>query len=257
MHFKFFLTILACLASSFTHAEKHKDFGDYTTYVITQSKGVIYKQANVKLDGVLDELEFHAHSDNDKVFAFVNKKPVLLIVDGNVMDNELEPNEVKMLKDAHNLAVIHDSRTYLVSTKGSGASMIYITDFPRLGINKSIDMSSDSTSSDNFNKREVEKKLAYISEVDAYSRFNDEWKRVCHREKARHEEWRLANIEPILSEFKRVSIGMDFGSTEVKALNNVYQNKIKKLVDSSNEWKAVLACEEAHLNTQGYTTKNN
>ncbi|HHJ3243488.1 TPA: hypothetical protein ACQJOV_004633 [Vibrio parahaemolyticus] len=247
MYLKFIAAILACVISNYVHAEKHKDFGDYTTYVITQSNGVVYKQANVKLSGVLAELEFHSRSNDDKVFAFVNNQSIKLIVDGNIMDNELEINEVEMVKNAHDLAVIHGNRTYLVSAKGSGASMIYITDFPS---------SSNSISTDDLNKKKLMMdNLAYISEAEVYSRFNDEWKKVCRTERAEYEKWRLTNIEPVLDEFKRISKGMDFGSVEWKDLNNENQNKIKQLVGSSGEWKEVLACEEAHLNTKGFTQK--
>ncbi|WP_181136620.1 hypothetical protein [Vibrio jasicida] len=245
MYLKFIAGILACVISNSVHAEKHKDFGDYTTYVITQSNGVIYKQANVKLSGMLAELEFHSRSNDNKVFAFVNKQSVKLIVDGNIMDNELEINEVEMVKNAHDLAVIHGNRTYLVSTKGSGASMIYITDFPS---------NSNSISTDDLNKKKLMMdNLAYISEAEAYSRFNDEWKKVCRTERSGYEKWRLTNIKPVLDEFKRISKGMDFGSVEWKAQNNANQKKIKQLVGSSSEWKEVLACEEAHLNTKGFT----
>ncbi|ELI0377608.1 hypothetical protein Q8V56_003611 [Vibrio cholerae] len=245
MYLKFISAILACVISNYVQAEKHKDFGDYTTYVITQSNDVIYKQANVKLSGMLAELEFHSRSNSDKVFAFVNKQSVKLIVDGNIMDNELEINEVEMVKNAHDLAVIHGNRTYLVSTRGSGASMIYITDFPSNSIS-TVDLNKKNLMMDN---------LAYISEAEAYYRFNDEWKKVCRTERAEYEKWRLTNIEPVFDEFKRNSKGMDFGSAEWKALNDANQNRIKQLVGSSSLWKEVLACEEAHLNTKGFTQK--
>ncbi|AAW87705.1 hypothetical protein VF_A0635 [Aliivibrio fischeri ES114] len=125
-------TALISVLSGVARAEKHKDFGDYTTYVVTQNDGVIYKQANVKLDGIFAELAFHSRSNSENVFAFVNKQKVQLIVDGIIMDNKLDHNEVTMIKNAHNIAVIHGNRTYLISTKGSGASMIYITDFPMI-----------------------------------------------------------------------------------------------------------------------------
>lgn len=112
------------------HAEKHKAFGDYTTYITTDDSGVIYKQANVKLNGMLAEVVFHARSNSDKVFALVNKQKVQLIVDGSIMDHELDKNEVLMVQRARDIAVIHGAKTYTISTKGSGASMIYITDFP-------------------------------------------------------------------------------------------------------------------------------
>lgn len=114
------------------HAEKHKAFGDYTTYITTDDYGVVYKQANVKLNGMLAEVVFNARSNSDKVFAFVNKQKVQLIVDGTIMDNELDKNEVIMVKSAKDIAVIHGGRTYMISTKGSGASMIYLTDFPKI-----------------------------------------------------------------------------------------------------------------------------
>lgn len=122
--------LIVCLTSLPSAAEIHKKFGDYTTYRTVQPNGAIHKQATVRLEGMLAELTFYSRSDSDTVFAFVNKQNVRLIVDGFAMDNELDSGEIKKIKNSDNMSVVHAGRTYEVSTKGSGASMIYITDLP-------------------------------------------------------------------------------------------------------------------------------
>ncbi|AAW87704.1 hypothetical protein VF_A0634 [Aliivibrio fischeri ES114] len=68
-----------------------------------------------------------------------------------------------------------------------------------------------------------------------------------------YEKWRIENIKPILKEFKVASRGMDISTQEWKSLNKNNQYRIKKLINSSPEYQKRTACEEAYINTKGYT----
>ncbi len=123
---------VACFATS-AQAEALKEFGDYTATVIEQQNGIVEKQASVALQGSQLKLDFNANSNTKGVVALVAGENVQLIVDGEVMDNQLDDSEVLKVKNAHNMAIVYQSKTYPVSTKGSGASMIFITDFSDAG----------------------------------------------------------------------------------------------------------------------------
>ncbi|MFO6424017.1 hypothetical protein [Motilimonas sp. KMU-193] len=123
---------VACFATN-AQAQVFKQFGDYSATAIEQRNGVVEKQASVALQGSRLQLDFNANSNTKGVMALVDGEDVQLIVDGEVMDNQLDDSEVLKVKNAQNMAIVYQSKTYPVSTKGSGASMIFITDFSDSG----------------------------------------------------------------------------------------------------------------------------
>ncbi|MDO6525776.1 hypothetical protein Q4519_08770 [Motilimonas sp. 1_MG-2023] len=80
---------VACFATN-AQAEVFKEFGDYTASVIEQQNGVVEKQASVSLQGSPLKLDFNANSNTKGVLALVAGENVQLIVDGVVMDNQLD-----------------------------------------------------------------------------------------------------------------------------------------------------------------------
>ncbi|MCD9495519.1 hypothetical protein [Photobacterium carnosum] len=111
-----------------------KTFGDYT---VAQSYpqgsgGYVGKMAYVELTGTQKILTFEADEATGWLTYNVDGKGVSLIVDNDfISDSQLDVNVMSLIKNAHKMRVVVDNKVYDVSTKGSGATMIYLNEFPR------------------------------------------------------------------------------------------------------------------------------
>lgn len=111
-----------------------KTFGDYTV-VQSYPEGsgsYVGKMAYVQVAGTRQTLTFEANEATGWLTYDVDGKDVQLIVDNNfISDSQLDENVMSLIKNAHKMSVVVDNKVFDVSTKGSGATMIYLNEFPR------------------------------------------------------------------------------------------------------------------------------
>ncbi|SMY33412.1 hypothetical protein [Photobacterium andalusiense] len=111
-----------------------KTFGDYT---VAQSYpegsgSYVGKMAYVQVGGTRQTLTFEANEATGWLTYNVDGKVVQLIIDNDfISDSQLDINVMSLIKNAHKMSVVVDNTVYDVSTKGSGATMIYLNEFPR------------------------------------------------------------------------------------------------------------------------------
>lgn len=111
-----------------------KTFGDYTV-VQSYPEGsgsYVGKMAYVQVAGTQQTLTFEANEATGWLTYDVDGKDVQLIVDNNfISDSQLDENVMSLIKNAHKMSVVVDNKVFDVSTKGSGATIIYLNEFPR------------------------------------------------------------------------------------------------------------------------------
>ncbi|OBU14323.1 hypothetical protein AYY19_06210 [Photobacterium aquimaris] len=111
-----------------------KTFGDYTVVQsYPQGSGsYVGKMAYVEVTATRKILTFEANEATGWLTYDVDGKDAKLIVDNNfISDSQLDINVMSIIKNAHKMSVVVDNKIYDVSTKGSGATMIYLNEFPR------------------------------------------------------------------------------------------------------------------------------
>ncbi|PSV30182.1 hypothetical protein C9J44_20955 [Photobacterium sp. GB-27] len=109
-----------------------KTFGDYTVAQSYPAGSGSYVSKMAYVDVGRQILTFEASEATGWLTYDVDGKDVQLIVDNNfISDSQLDENVMNLIKNAHKMSVVVDNKVFDVSTKGSGATMIYLNEFPR------------------------------------------------------------------------------------------------------------------------------
>ena len=109
-----------------------KTFGDYTVAQSYPAGSGSYVSKMAYVDVGRQILTFEADEATGWLIYDVDGKKVQLIVDNNfISDSQLDENVMSLIKNAHKMSVVVDNKVFDVSTKGSGATMIYLNEFPR------------------------------------------------------------------------------------------------------------------------------
>jgi len=118
------MVLVALFTATLAQASVYKTFGDYTTYINEHNTA---RSATVKADnGSIVQIKKFDNATEFSVFA--EGKPAALIVDGNDLGATLDKDEMILFKNAGRAAIITIAGTSTVSTKGSGATVIWLMD---------------------------------------------------------------------------------------------------------------------------------